>query len=86
MAVIPSNPSLRFIHGKSLLTPKNAITVKLFLGRVSFESYWWTLKPANSHSLAISFSTVRLRKSRPSRLLQLRVRLREVAAYERLEM
>ena len=44
----------KFVH-------KSVIMVKLFQ-KVSCESSWWTLKPANYHSSAVCSSKVRLRE------------------------
>ena len=62
--------------------PKNVITVKFSL-EVSLESYRWTLKPKNSHSLAIFSSTVRLRQvifSPVDLQMGVHVHVREVSA------
>ena len=49
----------------------------------SFESFWWTFKPANSHSLAILSSTVRLREVILDLLTSKRV---SASAYERFRL
>ena len=62
-AVMPSFQWFRLVHIKFLLTHKNFDYSKIVPIRTrSFESYWRTLKPVNSYSLAIFPSTIHLRE------------------------
>ena len=95
MALMSPNQCFKImvhVHVKFLLMHKNGIMAQIFPQRVSsphpppppLESYFWTLKPANSHSLGIFSSTVYF--SSVDLRVGVRMRFGEMSAYRRLKM